>query len=87
VAGAVVGIVGEEAPFVVVNGAKKAEVNRLGRAPRGGRARRVTGKGFFEAAADDLGETHLVVGSDTLGGGIEVIGDLDLGFDHGEGGA
>ena len=65
----------------------EAERLRGGRCPRslGGFAGWVIVDDEFEATADDLVETHLVVGRDTFGGGGEVIGDLDLDCDHGEG--
>lgn len=83
-AGAIVGVVGEEAPLVIVDGAAEFEVNRGGWLPIGGGARGVGREAFFEASADNLGKAHLVFDGNALGFAVKVIGDLDLSLNHGD---
>lgn len=82
-AGAIVGVVGEEAPLVIVDGAAEFEVNRVGWLPFGSGARGVGREAFFEASADNLGKAHLVFGGDALGLAVKVVGDLNLSLNHG----
>lgn len=77
-AGAVVGIIAEQSPLVVIDGAAEFEVDRLGQAPLGCVSRWKRRQGAFEAAADHFGETHLVVDGDALGLAVKVFGELDL---------
>jgi hypothetical protein len=82
VAGAVVGIIAEQSPLVVIDGTAEFEVDRLGQAPLGRCAGRICRQGAFEAAADDLRETHFIVGRNPLGLAVKVLRELYLGFYH-----
>ena len=81
-AGAVVRVVAEKPPFVVIDGAAQFEVHGLGQVPLGSGFRRIAGQRTFQTATHNLGEAHLIVCRDALGFAKEVFGKLDLGFYH-----